>query len=206
MFSLALQRGQNGGYIAFGGLPPVDVAESDFATAKIETLSLGSRASSGLTFYAMTPDAVGAAGAGAGAGTGGGSKGGKNGTATVRAGSNNEQYIVDSGTTLNYLPSALAKQLNSQFSPKAKLQSGAYLVDCNAKPPAFSVTVGGKSFAADPQDLIIKDQPDKTSGLCITGFQDGGSGPFILGDAWMKSVVVVFDVGASEMRFASHKY
>jgi hypothetical protein len=183
-FSLALQRGTDGGYIAFGGLPPVNATSEDFASTDIQTFSLG--ASNELTFYAMTPDSI-VAGSG-------------------KASTNQEQYIVDSGTTLVYLPSTLARQLNSLYSPKATLQQGAYMVDCNAKAPDFAVVVGGTTFSANPADMILTDQPDSGSGLCVTGIQDGGEGPFILGDVWMRSVVVVFDVGASQMRFAAHEY
>ena len=39
---------------------------------------------------------------------------------------------------------------------------------------------------------------------CISGISNGEIyAPYILGDVFMKNVLVVFDVGAGELRFAS---
>ncbi len=38
----------------------------------------------------------------------------------------------------------------------------------------------------------------------VTGIQAAAGPPAILGDTFLKNVVAVFDVGASEMRFAPH--
>lgn len=178
-FSLALQRG-SGGYIAFGGLPPVSVDTTAFATAPIQVLTSQS-GTSGYTFYTITPDAVVFKGS---------------------AAKQTSQYIVDSGTTLFYAPTATAKALNSLFSPKATLSGGTYTVACNAKVPALSIKIGGTSFAINGTDLILQDP----SGTCVSGIQDGGSGPYILGDVFLNNVVAVFDVGAAQMRFAQHTY
>jgi hypothetical protein len=176
MFSMAIQR-NSGGYIAFGGLPPVTFNET-FAKTPIQVLSSHS---SGFTFYTITPDALVFPGSPA---------------------AQSSQYIVDSGTTLLYAPSSTAKAINSLFSPKATTQGGTYVVDCNAKVPSLAVKIGGVSFTINPKDMVLSDP----SGLCISGIQDGGSGPFILGDVFMQNVVSVFDIGASEMRFAEHVY
>jgi hypothetical protein len=180
MFSMAIQRGSAGGYIAFGGLPPVTFNQT-FAKTPIQVLSAGG--SSQRTFYTITPDAL---------------------VYTKSAKTQTSQYIVDSGTTLVYLPTSLAKTINGLFSPKATLDSsqGVYTVNCNAKAPALGVKIGGTTFQINAKDMILSDP----SGICISGIQDGGSGPYILGDVFLQSVVAVFDVGATEMRFAVHNY
>jgi hypothetical protein len=109
------------------------------------------------------------------------------------------------------MPSKVAKAINAAYSPKATLdtQNQVYTVDCKATPPKFGVTVGGTTLYADAQDMILgaDDPSNQIDGKCITAIQDSGSsGVSILGDAWMKSVIAVFDVGASEMRFAAHSY
>ncbi|KIW04644.1 uncharacterized protein PV09_04389 [Verruconis gallopava] len=189
-FALALMRGSSGGYISFGGLPPVQGINGTFAQTSIEVLSGSSDFGNELSFYTITPDAIAYPGA---------SK------------SNSAQYIVDSGTTLNYMPSKVAKAINAAYSPKATLdsQNQVYTVDCSATPPQFGVTIGGTTLYADAQDMIlgVNDPSNQINGKCITAIQDSGSsGVSILGDAWLKSVVAVFDVGASEMRFAAHSY
>jgi aspergillopepsin I len=139
------------------------------------------------TFYTITPDALVYKGA---------------------ATKNSAQYIVDSGTSLTYLPTAIAKTVAGLFSPKATLDSsqGAYFVSCTAKAPSFGIKIGGTTFTLDPKDLILQGQKDTTTGKCLLGLTDGGTGPYILGDTFLSNVVAVFDVGAAQMRFAAHSY
>lgn len=46
-------------------------------------------------------------------------------------------------------------------------------------------------------------QDDETGrGTCMSGINDGGdNAPYVVGDVFLKNVVVVFDVGATELRF-----
>lgn len=182
-FSLALQRG-SGGYIAFGGLPPVQTSGNFASTPLQEFKGLAGSAFTGQSFYTITPDALIFPGA---------------------ASRQSAQFIIDSGTTVNHLPSSTAKAINSLFSPKAVLNSGVYTVDCNARAPQFGVRIGGQAFIINPVDMIFRDE---TTGLCVSAVQDGGAapGPFVLGDQFLNNVVAVFDVGAAQMRFAVHSY
>ena len=67
--------------------------------------------------------------------------------------------------------------------------------------------INGTAFYINPSDLLLDSGYTDEAGqeLCVTGVQDGGEGPFILGDVFLQNVVAVFDVGASEMRFAAHE-
>jgi len=176
MFSMAIERGV-GGYLAFGGLPPVN-ATGAFANTTIQKMTL----SSGLqdyAFYALTPDGFSI-----------------NGQSTATK----DQYIVDSGTTLLYAASSVASAINNAFSPPATLDGGYYSVACNATAPQTGVTISGTTFLINGTDLILSNG----DGTCTSGVQDGGSGPYILGDVFMTNVVVIFDVGAAQLRFAAH--
>ena len=86
-----------------------------------------------------------------------------------------EQAILDTGTTFNYLPSALAKAYNSQFVPPATHDGNWYFVDCNATVPEFAVKIGGTKFTIDAADNIMPVGAD-TNGtiICASGIQDGG--------------------------------
>ncbi|KAK4163044.1 aspartic peptidase domain-containing protein [Cladorrhinum sp. PSN259] len=114
-------------------------------------------------------------------------------------------YIVDSGTTLCYLPPDLAKQINSAFSPPAVYlwMYGAFFTTCNAiAPPSLAVIIDGFKFWINPRDLIYRDIKDPMTGLCMTAIASGGiGGPYILGDVFMQNVLTIFDVGEAKMRF-----
>ena len=57
-FTLALMRGEIGGYIAFGGLPPTPGTISEFASAGLETMKMVDGTEQ-FAFYTITPDAAG---------------------------------------------------------------------------------------------------------------------------------------------------
>lgn len=85
--------------------------------------------------------------------------------------------ILDTGTTLTYVPTAVAKAFNAQFKPPATFvkDEDTYYVDCNATAPSFSVTIGGKSFTVDGRDNILPTLDANGTLSCISGTQDGGA-------------------------------
>lgn len=89
----------------------------------------------------------------------------------------NNNTIVDTGTTLNFVPTPVAVAYNARFVPPAVFhpEFGLFLVDCHARVPAFSVRIGGKNFVVDGRDQIIPAGEDEDGNIiCITGTQDGG--------------------------------
>jgi hypothetical protein len=88
---------------------------------------------------------------------------------------------------------------------------GAYIVDCHAKPPSHGIIISGRTFYINPLDMILYGGTDEAGNdVCISGVDDGGSDldedVYILGDTFQKNVVVIFDVGAVELRFAAREY
>lgn len=87
--------------------------------------------------------------------------------------------ILDSGTTLNYIPTDAAAAYNAAFSPPAvnSDEFGGYVVECDAKVPEFKVTIGGKQFSIDGRDqlLDLATKNKKGKELCYSGTQDGGA-------------------------------
>ncbi|KAJ7457963.1 acid protease [Mycena galericulata] len=114
----------------------------------------------------------------------------------------NNNTILDTGTTLNILPTPVAVAFNARFDPPATLDSsGNYIVDCNATAPAFAVVIAGVAFSIDPKDQIVP-KGDGAKG-CWSGTQDGGpdvaGNLFILGDVFFHNVVTTFNPIAKEV-------
>ncbi|KAG9239992.1 aspartic peptidase domain-containing protein [Calycina marina] len=194
LFSLAILRDVSGpsGYLALGGLPPVDFVQ-EFATTPILVTTIDGYPQT-YDFYTIEVDGM----------TLNGNT--LNGAATPK-------YIVDSGTTLNYLPTSISDAINKAFIPPAVYEDdeGAYIVDCKAKAPTFGITIGGTTFYTNPLDMILlAGTDDDGNDVCISGIDDGGNDDvkdvFILGDTFQKNVVVVFDVGAAELHFAAREF
>ncbi|KAJ5884359.1 hypothetical protein N7504_011931 [Penicillium tannophilum] len=193
-FSLAILRDVSGdsGYLTLGGLPPVNFTET-WTTTDILITSI-SGYTKAYDFYTINIDSVSI-----------------NGETVSGSGGSDIQYIVDSGTTLNYYPTSVADAVNAAFSPAAVYSDdeGAYVVDCDATPPTHTITIAGTAFTINPLDMILyAGTDDDGNDVCISGIDDGGDDSsedvYILGDTFQKNVVTVFDVGAVEMKFAPH--
>lgn len=190
LFSLAIERDLEGpsGYLALGGVPPVDFVQNFTGTPiLITTIEFYPEA---LDFYTIEIEGLTINGE------------------TIADSDLNVQYIVDSGTTLNYLPTALADKVNAAFVPPAVFSDddGAYIVECDAEAPTFGVMINGTVFLHNKLDMIL---PAGTNSrgkeICISGIDDGGDEEgdvYILGDTFQKNVVTVFDVGAGVISFA----
>lgn len=115
------------------------------------------------------------------------------------------QVLVDSGSTLMSLPTGIANAVNALFDPPAVYDAdfGAYVVNCSAKAPEFGVQIGGLTFFINGEDLMAN---RLGNGTCQSGITDAGSSMSVLGLSFLKSVLAVFDIGASEIRFASREF
>jgi hypothetical protein len=84
--------------------------------------------------------------------------------------------ILDSGTTLAYLPDDVAAAYNAQWKPAATFDADQdiYFVNCNATAPPMSVTIGNATFTVDPRDNILPSVNPDGSITCISGTQPGG--------------------------------
>ncbi|KAJ7780230.1 acid protease [Mycena maculata] len=199
-FSIALDRpasltvnvtvDPNLGYVAFGGMPPVAL-DKTAVTVPIQGYSAttGDPSTTNAVYFYYTLDVAGYV---------------FSGSTSVETANNNT--ILDTGTTLNYFPTKVAKAYNAGFVPKAKYNEdeGLYYVDCDATPPAFSVNLGGKLFPIDARDQILDAGTDDAGKvLCISGTQDGGADTaenvFILGDVFLHNIVPTFNIKTNEL-------
>ena len=118
-----------------------------------------------------------------------------------------EQFIVDSGTTLNYVPTDTAIAFNSLWDPPAYgyEDTGLFFVNCTATPAPFAVVIDDTVFQHNLLDSVLNEGDD----ICLSGIQDSGSnvvGTNILGDVLLKNVLAVFDWGTYEMEFSAREY
>ena len=200
VFSLAIDRGDSSGGILTLGRLPTTVISSQFISVPLEMMTLHDANSTELIsmqnsmdskpayqFYAIHID---------------GFVYGHIRPAPLIVTS--IQVIVDSGNTLNRIPANTSMAINEQFDPPARYNKfrGAYMVQCDATAPQFGVTIAGQTFYINKVDMIYKAGPND----CLSAITDAPNGMSILGDAFLKNVVAVFDVGASEMRFAAREY
>ncbi|OWP01835.1 hypothetical protein B2J93_4685 [Marssonina coronariae] len=210
VFSLAIQRAavppdnRPEGYLALGGLAPV-ATYGKWAKAPIEYVEIGPGYLNGslnwpqYQWYTLTPDGFFFSAA-----TSSPTAAPDWQPLNTSGGPSKPQVIIDSLATLIWLPSATANHVASLFSPPAIWDADVYgyAVPCDALAPTIAVKIRGVVLPLDGRDLIIDDMSGR--GTCISGVSDGGTyEPYVLGDTWLKSVLVVFDVGGGEIRVRS---
>ncbi|KAF7544643.1 hypothetical protein G7Z17_g9787 [Cylindrodendrum hubeiense] len=115
----------------------------------------------------------------------------------------NTGAILDTGTSLNVLPSSLADLLNKEMGAK-KGYNGQYTVECDKRQtlPDVVFNLAGTNYSLPATDYILE-----VSGSCISTFQGMDfpepTGPLvILGDAFLRRYYSVYDLGKNAVGLA----
>ncbi|KAG9017511.1 hypothetical protein FRB90_000984 [Tulasnella sp. 427] len=118
--------------------------------------------------------------------------------------------VIDSGTTLIYVPTAAAKALYAKI-PGAKaapssIGDGFYTYPCNAKLGPIELGFSGHQYAVNPSDFNLG-AVSSGSSTCVAGIigDDTGDGMAIIGDEFMKNWYSVFDYDKKAVGFAKAK-
>lgn len=118
----------------------------------------------------------------------------------------NTGVILDTGTSLNVLPSALADLLNKEMGAK-RGYNGQYTIDCDKKGdlPDVTFNLAGYNYTLGPDEYILELQ-----GSCISTFNGmdfpAPTGPLaILGDAFLRRYYSVYDLGKGAVGLATAK-
>ncbi|GJN82953.1 vacuolar protease A precursor [Purpureocillium lilacinum] len=118
----------------------------------------------------------------------------------------NTGVILDTGTSLNVIPSALAELLNAEMGAK-KGYNGQYTIDCAKRDslPDITFSLSGSNYSLPATDYILE-----ISGSCISTFQGmdipAPAGPLaILGDAFLRRYYSVYDLGKNAVGLARAK-
>ncbi|KAI1408187.1 acid protease [Hypoxylon sp. FL1857] len=187
-WAIAMARNSSLGSISVGGMPPVDVSKSSYGQTPILIAEIIHKDDTTWqpSFYTIVP------------------KGFQFGQMTTSA---QYPFILDTATTLIYLPPDLAQEVNNLFSPPATYFGyyDSYFTSCDATPPSFGVQIGESTFWVNPKDLLNKEERDPQTGFCQTGIGNGGTGPYILGITFLTNVVVSMNVGSGHVEFWSHE-
>lgn len=121
--------------------------------------------------------------------------------------------IVDSGFTSTPLPPSLVTLFYDAFvdAPRPVSIDGnpMFAAPCDTDVvPVFGVQIGGEIFEMSRETTLVSRLNTTENGtvLCAVGLQPGIEEAGALGDTFLSNVVAIFDVGASEMRFARRSF
>lgn len=98
--------------------------------------------------------------------------------------------VLDTGTTLTILPTSLYHKLGAALG-KYDFWSGSYIWDCNQPTDKFvTYSFNGVDIKVSYADLSLEISP----GRCQVGFDKWGGSEIILGDTFLRSAYVIFNL------------
>ncbi|KAH9897609.1 aspartic peptidase domain-containing protein [Xylariomycetidae sp. FL2044] len=125
--------------------------------------------------------------------------------------------VLDSGTTFSYLPSDLAEQVWEEVGAGYSSQAQAALLPCEMQNSGGQFTfgfagAGGPTINITMDELVLPlttgdpirftSGPYKGQEACSFGIQNFSSDPFLLGDTFLRSAYVVYDLENNEIGMA----
>lgn len=130
-------------------------------------------------------------------------------------------FILDTGTTLTYLPSKIAQQVVEAFAGQdytIDAGSGAYIISCSAAKSTTQFELKmGSSASADPvvlsvpaSQLVIPLDAETADaanyclfGIAPTSSSSVGSNLYLVGDSVLRSTYMVYDMGNNRVGIAA---
>lgn len=114
----------------------------------------------------------------------------------------NGDALLDSGTTLSYLPTAAYKAINQKLG-KYSAYYGRYLWDCNQPTDKYiTYNFNGVSIKIDYASLVWPLYTNSGfTGKCSAGIADGGDST-ILGDTFLRSAYLVYNLEKKTVKIA----
>ena len=125
--------------------------------------------------------------------------------------------VLDSGTTLSYLPTDLAMQIWKEVGAVYSSDIGLAVIPCSMATSAGAFAFGfagadGPVISVDMTELVLplttgeaplfSSGPYEGQGACEFGIQNFSSDPFLLGDTFLRSAYVVYDLVNNEIGMA----
>lgn len=107
--------------------------------------------------------------------------------------------FFDTGATLSYLPDSIISQLASDLRGRRDAASGLYIVPCG-QTGSIDFAFGDATIRVPLDEFIWTVGP----GQCVMGADAGSDGSFLLGDSFLRSAYVVFDVDSPALHFAQY--
>lgn len=125
--------------------------------------------------------------------------------------------LLDSGSSLTYLPDAMVEEIYERVGAQYDASAGAAYVPCTLKDSSsttFNFTFSGPAISVAMDELVLDlvtstgRRPTFSNGVaaCLFGVAPAGSGTNVLGDTFLRSAYVVYDLDNNQISLAQTKF
>ncbi|SCV00036.1 LAME_0G07118g1_1 [Lachancea meyersii CBS 8951] len=113
--------------------------------------------------------------------------------------------VLDSGSTLSYLPPRMVSAAASKLGATYSSQSGLYIFECSeiSDDDSFVFDFGGFQIQSSLSNYVLE---TSSSSWCALGMIPQTSGSYILGDNFLTAAYVVFDIDNMQISMAQADY
>jgi len=115
-----------------------------------------------------------------------------------------QAVLLDSGSSLSYLPTDVAQSIFSIFKATYSSSAGAAVVDCSYMNRAETIdfAFSGLTISVPMNEMVIVDGVRRGSQVCILGISDAAGSTSVLGDTFLRSAYVVYDITNNQISMA----
>jgi hypothetical protein len=120
----------------------------------------------------------------------------------------NVPVLLDSGTSLMYLPNNVATAIYQSFNTQYSSSLGSAQVDCSVgnQQGSLDFDFSGVRISVPYNELVIVAAISRGRPLCILGVAPAMSSIAILGDTFLRSAYVVYDLDNNEISLAQTNF
>ncbi|OJD29198.1 aspartic-type endopeptidase [Diplodia corticola] len=116
--------------------------------------------------------------------------------------------LLDSGSSLTYLPDDVVTSIYNDFDAVYDENEGAAFIDCDAATSSDSLefTFSSPTISVPMNELVLLAGYSKGQAVCILGISPAGDSTAVLGDTFLRSAYVVYDLANNEISLAQTNY
>jgi hypothetical protein len=120
----------------------------------------------------------------------------------------NVPVLLDSGSSLMYLPDNLVRSLYGTFDARYDASIGAAYVDCDLgnQEGSLEFDFSGVIISVRMSELVILGAVSRGQPICILGIGLAGDSVAVLGDTFLRSAYVVYDLENNEISLAQTNF
>jgi hypothetical protein len=120
----------------------------------------------------------------------------------------NVPVLLDSGSSLMYLPNDVARTLYQKYNAQYDSRQGAAFVDCNLanQQGSLDFDFSGVKISVPLNELVIVASVSRGQEICLLGVGPAGSSVAVLGDTFLRSAYVVYDLDNNEISLAQTNF
>ncbi|CAO2648271.1 Nn.00g075380.m01.CDS01 [Neocucurbitaria sp. VM-36] len=120
----------------------------------------------------------------------------------------NVAVLLDSGTSFMYLPNNVVRSLYHTFDAQYDASQGAAFVDCSLgdQEGSLDFNFSGVTISVPINELVVVTDVSKGQAVCALGIGPAGSSISILGDTFLRSAYVVYDLANNEISLAQTNF